>query len=127
MYAGNDIGLFFSTNRGQSWLDANNNIEGAFLVMDLAVSPLDKKLIVATHGRGVYRVPLARISSVTHAPGNTAPSNFILYQNYPNPFNGSTVIKFFIPDAGFVSLKLYDASGSLVKELVSGTIVSRES
>ncbi|MBX2992048.1 MAG: T9SS type A sorting domain-containing protein [Bacteroidetes bacterium] len=47
------------------------------------------------------------------------PKGFLLMQNYPNPFNPSTTIKFSIPQAGFVSLKLYDLLGMEVRTLVS--------
>ena len=42
-----------------------------------------------------------------------------LYQNYPNPFNPSTKIKFDIPKAGFVSLKIYDITGREIATLVN--------
>ncbi len=44
---------------------------------------------------------------------------FSLSQNYPNPFNPSTNLKFGIPDLGFVSLKVYDALGKVVRTLVN--------
>ncbi|MBN8571426.1 MAG: T9SS type A sorting domain-containing protein, partial [Ignavibacteria bacterium] len=37
---------------------------------------------------------------------------------YPNPFNPKTNIKFSIPNSGFVSIKVYDAVGKEIKELV---------
>jgi len=122
LYVGNDLGLFYSTNKGTTWYDANNNIEGTLLVMDLAVSPTDKKLFVATHGRGVFTVPLATISHVTALNEPTIPGSFTLFHNYPNPFNGSTVIKFILPQSGFTSLKLYDIRGRLVKELLNNEL-----
>jgi hypothetical protein len=42
-----------------------------------------------------------------------------LGQNYPNPFTPGTVIKYQIPDAGFVSLKVYDVLGNEVAIIVS--------
>ena len=42
-----------------------------------------------------------------------------LYQNYPNPFNPTTRIKFSIPKAGKVSLKMYDITGALISELIN--------
>jgi hypothetical protein len=39
-------------------------------------------------------------------------------QNYPNPFNPTTTIQFGISVAGRVTLRIYDVTGRLVKELV---------
>ncbi|MHB1688670.1 MAG: family 10 glycosylhydrolase [Ignavibacteriaceae bacterium] len=46
--------------------------------------------------------------------------DFSLSQNYPNPFNNSTVIKFSLPESGYVSLKIYNILGSLISEPVKG-------
>ena len=47
------------------------------------------------------------------------PAAFRLEQNYPNPFNPSTVINFSIPEASFVSLKLYDILGREIRTLLN--------
>jgi hypothetical protein len=47
------------------------------------------------------------------------PSVFYLGQNYPNPFNPSTNIKYSIPAAGFVTLKVYDLLGREVSILLN--------
>jgi len=46
------------------------------------------------------------------------PVKFELLQNYPNPFNNSTVIRYQIPNPASVSLKIFDALGREVKNLV---------
>jgi hypothetical protein len=38
----------------------------------------------------------------------------------PNPFNPSTTIRYEVPNAGPVSLKIFDAAGRLVRTIVSG-------
>ena len=42
-----------------------------------------------------------------------------LFDNYPNPFNPSTQIKYSIKEQGLVKLKIYDALGKAVTELVN--------
>ena len=49
------------------------------------------------------------------------PLEFGLEQNYPNPFNPSTIIKYSLPSAEFVKIKLYDILGNQIALLVSET------
>jgi hypothetical protein len=46
------------------------------------------------------------------------PSDYSLEQNFPNPFNPNTIIKYSVPNAGFVEINVYDALGKLVKQLI---------
>lgn len=47
------------------------------------------------------------------------PEEFVLGQNYPNPFNPQTQITYALPFDATVSLKVYDALGREVRELVN--------
>ncbi|HOD65414.1 MAG TPA: FlgD immunoglobulin-like domain containing protein [candidate division Zixibacteria bacterium] len=48
-----------------------------------------------------------------------APADFAL-ANHPNPFNPSTQITFALPQAGPVTLRVYDVQGRLVRTLANG-------
>jgi len=48
------------------------------------------------------------------------PEDFSLAQNYPNPFNAGTNITVSLPEAGDVSLVVYDVLGRAVRHLASG-------
>lgn len=45
------------------------------------------------------------------------PLQYKLYNNYPNPFNPSTTISFEIPQSEFVTLKVFDINGGLVRTI----------
>jgi|GEM_PF-761365 len=45
--------------------------------------------------------------------------NYLLQQNYPNPFNPVTTIEFTVPEAGMVSLKVFDVLGREIASLIN--------
>ena len=50
------------------------------------------------------------------------PENYMLEQNYPNPFNPTTTIKFGVPKAGEVVVKVFDILGQEVRLLFTGQV-----
>ncbi len=50
---------------------------------------------------------------------NIEVTTYELYNSYPNPFNPATTIKYQTPNAGFVTLKVYDVLGNEVTTLVN--------
>lgn len=58
--------------------------------------------------------------SITVDDLSSIPNELALAQNYPNPFNPTTTISYEIPNAGFVSLKVYSLIGQEVATLVNG-------
>ncbi|MBN2426601.1 MAG: T9SS type A sorting domain-containing protein [Calditrichaceae bacterium] len=47
------------------------------------------------------------------------PKEISLSQNFPNPFNSTTRIKYSLPKQGFVSIKIYNIQGQLVRTLLN--------
>jgi hypothetical protein len=80
-----------------------------------AASTLDELRIVIRRSREKYKsVPTNIIEEKQELP-----KEFTLYQNYPNPFNPTTTIKYSIPKAEFVTIKLFDILGNEIGTLVN--------
>lgn len=52
------------------------------------------------------------------------PKSFSLEQNYPNPFNPSTTIRFALPISAKVTIKLYNALGQEVTNVLSADLTA---
>lgn len=59
-------------------------------------------------------------------PGPLPPADFSLSEAYPNPFNGTTLLRFAVPQAGKVSLKVFDLQGKVVGSLLEGNVTAGE-
>jgi len=54
LYCGTDMGAYVSWNKGKSWIAMNGNLPSSVSVNDMFIHPRDKKLVIATYGRGVW-------------------------------------------------------------------------
>ena len=63
------------------------------------------------HFFGIFQVPVAEENKATDIP-------VLGMSTYPNPFRNTIRISFQSPDNSAISLKVYDASGRLVKNLL---------
>jgi len=68
LYIGTDIGVYVSDNDGKTWSVLQAGLPDAILAMDLSISPVNRKLRVATHGNGVYQRPLIAKKSPCNPP-----------------------------------------------------------
>jgi hypothetical protein len=72
------------------------------------------------HGNAVNLAGSVFRSDATGATGSSSiPTEYALMQNFPNPFNPTTSIQYQLPDAGFVTLKVFDMLGREVAVLVN--------
>ena len=54
LFCGTDMGVYMSNNGGRSWIAINGNLPVSVAVDDMFIHPRDKKLVIATYGRGVW-------------------------------------------------------------------------
>lgn len=107
-------GVFSSSDSGLNWHDVSSGLPDTTVNSLFAIGDT----IYAGTDAGMWeRLATQMVTSVKEESPVT-PQDFVLDQNYPNPFNPSTVIGFGVRSSGFVSLKVYDVLGRLVRTLV---------
>lgn len=122
---GSASSVFTSTNAGASWDEVNTEglatFNGAGSVNFIAAN--SQNIFCFYYGgldpqnTGFYKTSYSNTTSINVI--NEIPAQFNLSQNYPNPFNPSTKINFSIAEGEFVSLKIFNAVGEQVQELVN--------
>lgn len=116
------IGVFASMKMdGENtfWTQEGENEIGNTIVNFITSRKSDGKIAAGTHGRGIFAGEFTGGNKGLAKENNTAPGKFELFQNYPNPFNPETVIRFSLPQAGHVTLKVYDTNGKEVSTLLN--------
>jgi GMP synthase-like glutamine amidotransferase len=56
----------------------------------------------------------------------TVPTSFVLAQNYPNPFNSGTKISVRIAQTEYLTIKIYNSAGELVRDIFSGQLIGNQ-
>lgn len=74
-------------------------------------------LVVDAEG-GAAQGPI--VTGTEEALEEHVPRAYVLENNYPNPFNPTTTIRFSLPDAQYVTLKVYDVTGRARATLFEG-------
>jgi len=98
------------------WIMEAPDLVGNVVVDGLAVRLSDRKIVAATHGRGIFSANVGTTTDVPVAYGQK------LRQNMPNPFNPVTDISFSTAMSGMVRLSVHDLQGRLVRELHAGAL-----
>ena len=109
IYYGNDIGVYVSDDGGSNWIALDDGLPPAVIAMDLKVSPSDRKLWVATHGNGSYRIDMIEGSVAT----SDLKEEFKLFL-YPNPSSDFIRIETENPN-DIKDWVIYSASGQRIK------------
>ena len=147
--SGNEIGMAFDVMDADAGTFLKRIGMERVFDADSAVSFVCEDRLAGLAGKRVYLRPSVRgfekrgrglVSTLVHvytvledsvskptapiAKGSNAsallPTTYELHQNYPNPFNPTTEIQFDLPEAGNVSLVVYDVLGRKVVDLVNG-------
>jgi len=107
--------ILSTTDGGENWQHQDSEIE--LPLYSIIFADEYKGWAVGNYGIILHTIS-GGITTINDS-STSIPKHFLLNQNYPNPFNPTTTIKYQIPQAGFVSLKVYDMLGKEVAILVN--------
>lgn len=111
-----------ATQYPESWCWSNHKEKIMALTYEDAncasASKFDSTGNALLKGIDLFLQDTTAVTSVSFA--SNLPEHYLLQQNYPNPFNPTTTIAYELPNAGIVSLKVYDVMGREVSMLAEG-------
>ncbi len=77
-------------------------------------SPAPARVVLLDNVLGYFGVPV----NVGMPVGGVVPGTKFSVQSYPNPFNPAVTLRYTLPAAGRVTMKVFDARGALVRTLL---------
>lgn len=112
LYLGNDLGVYVSIDGGSTWQPFSEGLTDATLVFDISISPLNRKLRIATHGKGIHERDMlpATITSLQQADIPAFSVNV-----FPNPFKNKLKLKISSISQKYFHIKVYNVYGKLIR------------
>ncbi|KYG76612.1 FlgD immunoglobulin-like domain containing protein [Roseivirga echinicomitans] len=119
-YLATSVGLFRSTvinEENTIWIQEGAQSIGSVPVNMLDYRRSDGKIVVATHGNGLYQ---SQISGVVPEPVIQSGSGLVVENAFPNPFTNNIAINYTLPETDVVRARVYNSDGKLVKTIALG-------
>ncbi len=107
--------IFRTTDGGVSW---KQQIATENILRGVSFTDADHGTAVGDHGT-IIRTTNGGATFVKEERSNEIPANYFLSNNYPNPFNPATKIKYAVPQASQVQIRVFDILGNEVETLIN--------
>jgi hypothetical protein len=117
-FAGTSTGLYSTgqlSGANTVWEKESEELIGDALVTMIRYRSDDGRVFAATHGRGIFE---ARYDDIRRIPLPVEEVQAGLDLPFPNPFETNVTIPFYIPEDGYVRIRMLNTLGQEVKTLM---------
>jgi hypothetical protein len=119
LYAATDYGPYYSTNGGVNWSWLGNRNLPIVPINDMLIHQATNTLYIGTYGRGMWRYPLAEVTSIEGSSIESMNPSAQILNILPNPVTTLARIKVQVNQPQNLYVALYDFSGRLVKVVMN--------
>lgn len=98
------------------WVKESTNIIGSSIIPMMDYRPSDGRLVIATHGNGIYATTIDGFKSIQ--PVESKGESFQVSTSYPNPFINTTQIQYSIPQDGEVRVDILSSKGEMINTIL---------
>lgn len=119
--AGTSTGLYSSlglNGRATRWMQEGPETIGHVVVPQMRYRSLDGRVVIATHGNGVFYRNIENIREIRNGEAVVSAS---LGNPMPNPTDGPVRIPYSLPEDGLARIRIYDILGRNIKTLLWST------
>jgi hypothetical protein len=114
IWAATEIGIVESLDDGDSWQLADNGLP-AVSIWQMKIR--DDEVVVATHGRGIWTLPLNAVPTST-SDEDVLPSQLQIDSAWPNPFTDVVTLSVDLPESGLLRIEIFDLLGRRVASVL---------
>lgn len=123
VYVGNDLGVFVSIDYGETWATYQDGFPTAIMIFDMKISPVDRKLRIASHGNGAYQRDLVEEPIVNTNDLVNLNMNLSVF---PNPVKDRATLSFELEKTQDLIIQILDGNGRMVRQIADWQFNSGE-
>ncbi len=126
-FAATSTGLYTTRSlagAGTIWQHEGTGTVGYTVVNMIDVRYSDGHVVVGTHGRGAFSATIPVVKPPPVVPPPVVPQTFALSENFPNPFNAGTAVTVSVPEAGRVTIDVYDIAGRRIRRVANSWLAA---
>lgn len=116
---GTTTGLFSTgetSGASTLWVQESRDLIGSAIIPMMDYRPSDGRLVVATHGNGVFTTDIVDFERIEME--GPVEDGFAILSNHPNPFTERTSIRYTLPEDDVVQVNVYTIKGELINNLL---------